>query len=332
MATSKKPTTLSGIQPSGKLHIGNYLGALKNFVELQNEYQGFYMVADLHALTEDIDPKERLAQTLEIAAAFIAAGLNQKKSVLFVQSFVPAHVELGWIFTTLLPVAALERMTQYKDKAARQTKNVNAGLLTYPALMAADILLYQPPVVPVGDDQAQHLELTRLVAKKFNQRYGDTFVLPKALHTRIPRLMSLADPTRKMSKSEPTGCLFLDDTPQVIEKKIKRAVTDTSSAPTKEMSAGVKNLFLILEACGDKKNHNALTAAYQKGTLRYSELKEKVADATSKELAPYQKRYKDVIENKAALKRVLTDGAKRAAHAADTTLKNVKERMGILLS
>ncbi|MFA5954329.1 MAG: tryptophan--tRNA ligase [Patescibacteria group bacterium] len=326
------PRTLSGIQPTGPLHLGNYLGALKNFVRLQVDHQGFYMVADLHSLTENFDPKEKENQTLQVAAAFLAAGVNPKKSVLFVQSFVPAHAELAWIFDTLVPVAELERMTQYKDKAKRQAQNINAGLLTYPALMAADILLYQPPVVPVGDDQAQHLELTRIVARKFNQRYGETFVLPQALHTRFPRLMSLADPTRKMSKSEPTGCLFLEDNPVVIKKKIMRAVTDTGTNQKDAMSAGVSNLFLLLEEFSDPKTVTTFKAAYADGTIRYSDLKDSLADSIARELAPYQKKFASVVKNRKTLLTTLNDGAKRAERVANGTLKTVKQRVGLLSS
>src|SRR3989338_3880433 len=225
----EKPIVVSGIQPTGRLHIGNYLGALKNFVDLQNseKYRCFFFIADYHALTGDITDFSKKITELQID--FLAAGLDPKKSTLFVQSEVPGHTDLGWILSTVTPFGELARMTQFKDKSEKQAENVNAGLFTYPALMAADILMYDAVFVPVGDDQDQHLELTRTIARRFNKKYGETFIEPKSLHTETPRVMSLTDPTYKMSKSEPAGCLFLDDELTVIEKKIKTAVTDSGS-------------------------------------------------------------------------------------------------------
>jgi tryptophanyl-tRNA synthetase len=247
-----KPLLISGIQPTGRLHIGNYLGALKNFVDLQNsgEYQCYFFIADLHSLTEDFAPKEKAEQILELTADFLAAGIVSKKSTIFLQSQIPAHSELAWIFNTITPLGELRRMTQFKDKAETQKQNVNAGLLTYPTLMAADILLYDAKFVPVGEDQLQHLELARTLARKFNARFGKTFIEPQPILTQTPRVMSLTSPHKKMSKSEPSGCLFIDDFPEEIKKKIARATTDSGSeikySPGKK--AGISNLLEIYSA------------------------------------------------------------------------------------
>ncbi|MBI2604423.1 MAG: tryptophan--tRNA ligase, partial [Candidatus Harrisonbacteria bacterium] len=251
-----KPMLISGIQPSGKLHLGNYLGALKNFVALQKSgnYQCLFFIADLHSLTETYDPEMKPGQILDLAASYLALGLDPKKSTLFVQSQVPQTTELAWILGTLTPFGELRRMTQFKDKAESQEENVNVGLFTYPVLMAADMLLYDAAFVPVGEDQLQHLELTRTLARKFNSRFGETFVEPKPLMTSVPRLMSLADPMKKMSKSQPDGCLFLDDAPEVIEAKLKRAVTDSGSVVKydEKEKPGISNLLRIMSALSGK--------------------------------------------------------------------------------
>lgn len=323
-------TTLSGIQPSGRLHIGNYLGALKNFVALQRNYAAFFFIADLHSLTEPFDQQEKAGQILDVAAAYLAAGLDPKRSTIFLQSLVPEHVELAWILSCLTPIGELERMTQYKDKATRQKANVNTGLFTYPVLQAADILLYKTSVVPIGDDQKQHLELTRTVARKFNTRYGETFPEPRALYTPVARLMSLNDPNRKMSKSEPEGCLFLDDPPAMIEKKIKRAVTDTAPMPNGEMSAGVKNLFLLLQEFSEDKTIKRFSTAHASGTIRYSELKETLARDVAAGLAPFQKKFATLRAKPKQLIAVLKAGSRRAQKTAGITIKEVKKKIGLL--
>lgn len=326
----KKPTTLSGIQPSGRLHIGNYLGALKNFVALQNRYDGYFMIADLHSLTENYDLKEKTEFIYDLTAWYLAAGLDPQKSTIFLQSLVSEHSELAWILSCVTPLGELERMTQYKDKASRQKANINAGLLNYPILMAADILLYKTTTVPVGDDQTQHLEFARIIARKFNNRFGQTFPDPKPLLTPVARLMSLTDPTRKMSKSEPAGCLFLDDSPEVICEKIKKAVTATS--PTQgEMSTGVKNLFLMLREFADQKTIKHFEAAEANGKIRYSELKDALAENIAKTLAPLQKKYHALKKDHTKLLAVLKSGSKKAQKTAATTLKEVKQKTGLLI-
>jgi tryptophanyl-tRNA synthetase len=326
----KKQTTLSGMQPSGRLHVGNYLGALQNFVALQRRCVGFFMIADEHSLTEGLSPAALRQQTLDLAAAYLAAGLDPRRSTIFLQSLVPEHLELAWVFSCLTSVGELERMTQFKDKAARQKTNVNAGLLTYPLLMAADILIYKPAVVPVGDDQTQHLELARRIARKFNARFGATFPEPKPLYTAVPRLMSLSDPTRKMSKSEPEGCLFLDDPPGTIEQKIKRAVTDTKPAPGGDMSPGVRNLFLVLRVFSDAKTVKQFEAAHRNGTIRYRELKATLGQDIAKGLSPFQKKYAALRAKPKQLLAVLTDGSQRARKISSKTMKQPREKIGLL--
>ena len=225
----KQETILSGVQATGRLHIGNYLGALKQFVDIQNDgkLQCYFFIADLHALTVPRDPKQLRQDTLEIITEFIAAGLDPNRSVLFIQNHVAEHAELAWIFNCITPVGELERMTQFKDKGKSQKENVNAGLLTYPTLMAADILLYKPNFVPVGEDQVQHLELARIVARKFNNQFGKTFPEPKPFIKQPLRIMSLKNPDKKMSKTNDEP-LYLDDTPAEIERKLKKAVTATT--------------------------------------------------------------------------------------------------------
>lgn len=329
ISKTEKQTTLSGVKPSGPLHVGNYLGALKRFVEMQSVYNCYFFVADLHSLTEPYEPKEKTAQILDLTACYLAAGLDPKKSTIFLQSLILEHSELAWIFSTITPVPELERMTQYKDMAARKGFTVNTGLLTYPVLMAVDILIYKSTIIPVGDDQDQHLELTRTIARNFNRRFGETFPEPKPLHTSVPRLMSLDNPARKMSKSEPTGCIFLNDPPEAIEQKIKRAVTDTAPPSGGEMSSGVANLFRLLEAFSNEATIKKFRSAYQDGSIRYSELKPVLAQDVIKGLLPFQKKYAALIEQPKKLMSVLKSGSKKARLAAQKTLAEVKQKVGL---
>ena len=324
-----KPRILSGIQPTGKLHIGNYLGALKNFVELQNsgKYECYFMIADYHSITEDYDPKEKPQQIIDLALDYLAAGLDPKKSVIFLQSLVPEHTELTWIFASGTPVSELNRMTQYKDKASRQQKNINAGLFTYPILQAVDILIYKPQAVPIGHDQLQHLELTNKIARKFNARFGKTFPEVKALLTKTPRVMSLNEPLKKMSKSDPTGCLFITDGPADIETKIKRAVTDT--APDGKKSPGVENLFVLLENFGTKTDVKKFENDHKSGSIRYSELKEVLAERIADYFADFRAKRKEFAKNPAATKKTIHDGSKKAKKIASATLAEVKEKIGL---
>jgi tryptophanyl-tRNA synthetase len=328
-----KPRVLSGIQPSGYLHIGNYLGALMNWVRLQNDYECLFCIVDLHAITVYQDPRELRGKIVQTAALFLAAGIDPNLSTVFVQSMVPAHAELCWLLTCATPVGWLERMTQFKDKAAKaeeKQESIGDGLLQYPVLMAADILIYQASLVPVGDDQSQHLELTRDIAQRFNSLYGDTFVMPA---TGLPavgaRVMGLDDPTRKMSKSieNPGHAIALLDPPAQIRKKIMRATTD--SKPHVEfdaLGAGIANLLGI---------HQAFTSwtdermkAHFEG-MRYGDLKKQVAEAVVGGLEPIQKRYAEIGADPGYLESVLRESAARAAAIADSTVRVVKQRMGV---
>jgi len=309
--------------------LGNYLGALKNFVELQNsgKYQCYFFIADYHSLTENYNPKEKSSQILNLAMDFLAAGLDPKKSTIFVQSRISAHTELAWIFNTIAPLGELERMTQFKDKTANK-ESVNAGLLTYPALMAADILLYDPAFVPVGEDQLQHLELTRSLARKFNSRFQKTFTEPKEILTAVPRLMSLDDPTKKMSKSRPAGCLFIDDSPEEIQAKLKRAVTDSGSEIKYDLEKkpGVSNLLTILSGLSGK-SIAELESVF--GGQNYSELKGAVADEVSDYFAAFRKKKTALSAKTAAVKKILSDGTKKATKIAAAKLSEVKEKIGL---
>ncbi len=318
----KQETILSGVQATGRMHIGNYLGALKQFVDIQNEgkLQCYFFVADLHALTVPRDPKQLRQDTLEVVAEYIAAGIDPKKSVIFVQNHVLEHAELAWIFNCLTSVGDLERMTQFKDKGRSQKDSVNAGLLTYPTLMAADILMYKPNFVPVGDDQVQHIELSRIVARKFNKQFGETFPEPKPFTKKPLRIMSLKDPAKKMSKTgdEP---LYIDDTPKDISAKLKKAVTT---------EAGAANLLELLGYFGDSKVIAKFNAAQKSGEIRYSDLKTELATAISDQFADFRKRKKELLSDKAELMKIINDGDAKARKIASQTMQEVKEKIGLL--
>jgi len=317
------------MQPTGNLHIGNYLGALKNWVRIQHDYECIFCIVDLHAVTVYQDPAELRAKILEIAALYLAAGIDPAESAIMVQSAVPAHAELAWMLTCVTPVGWLERMTQYKMKAAKQ-ESVGDGLLQYPVLMAADILLYQAGIVPVGDDQAQHLELTRDVAQRFNSLYGDTFVVPNtSLPTVGARVMGLDDPTQKMSKST-TGlnhAVALLDPPAKIRKTIMRATTDSLPGVDFDTAGpGVLNLISIYQAFSGEPD-DAIKAKF--AGLRYGDLKKQVAEMVIAHLEPFQQRYRDITADPAYLANVLRDGAQRVAPIANQTVHTVKQRMGL---
>ena len=325
-----KPRIISGVQPTGKLHIGNYLGALSNWLELQKNYECFFFVADMHSITESYHPEDKPRQTNDTITDLVALGIDPNESVIFIQSQIPEHAELAWYFNTLTPVAFLERMTQYKDKAARQKENINAGLFDYPVLQAADILLYKPYGVPVGEDQVQHLELTNDIAKKFNHRFGDTFKTVKPLLTQTPRVMSLLEPSKKMSKSLGEGHVInIGDEAGVIEKKLARAVTDTGKE--KKMSAGVQNLFALLEIFGEPGQYQFYLDAHKNGTIRYADLKINLAKIIAHHFAPYRERRKELEKQPEYIMRVASEGKEKARAVASETLREVKEKMGLLL-
>lgn len=325
----KKPVIFSGIQPTGNLHIGNYLGAVKNWVELQNsgKYDCFFSIVDYHSLTGDMDAETRRAQITLTAAELLAAGIDPAKSTLFVQSHVSEHTELGWIFTTLTPIAELERMTQFKDKSQRQVKNINTGLLSYPILQAADILLYHGMLVPVGQDQVQHIELTRNIARWFNKRYGEYFPETKPLLTDIPKVMSLLEPTKKMSKSLGEGHVIeLVDTPEVIEKKLKKAVTATEGGGA---APGVTNLLLLLEKFGEKGVLEKFVAAEKAGTILFGDLKKAVGSALITSFAEFRSRRESLLKHPKKIEKILTDGAIQSTRVAAKTMKEVRKLIGV---
>ncbi|MFA6042961.1 MAG: tryptophan--tRNA ligase [Patescibacteria group bacterium] len=323
-----KPRIISGIQPTGKLHLGNYLGALKNFVDLQDsgKYDCFFFIADLHSLTENFDPKQKTQDILEVAATFLALGLNPKLSTIFLQSAIPAHSQLAWIFNTLTPMGELERMTQYKDKAARQKENVNVGLFTYPVLQVADILLYKPFGVPVGQDQVQHVELTRTLARKFNTRFGETFPEPKVILTPTPKVMSLLEPTKKMSKSlGDQHVINLSDEPETITKKLARAVTATKGG---EANPGVENLLTILDQfdATATKHFKREEAA---GTIRYSDLKSELAGVLDRTFGHFREERTALLAQPKKLVATLAKGNAQAAKVAEQTLQEVMRQVGL---
>lgn len=324
-----KPIIFSGIQPSGTLTLGNYIGALKNFVLLQDDYDCVYCVVDLHTLTVRQDAAELRRRSLEVAALYMAVGLDPKKSLIFCQSHVSAHAELAWILNCFTYVGELQRMTQYKDKCAKHADNINAGLLTYPVLMAADILLYQTHLVPIGADQKQHLEITRDIAQRFNALYGDVFTMPDAYIGKVgSRVMSLQEPTRKMSKSDPEDTyIALLDKPEDIRRKVKRAVTDSDGEIRFDPAnkPGVSNLLSILAALTGE---TAEQAAASLSGLGYGELKTRVADCVVDTLAPVQAEYKRIMGDKAALQAVLDGCAQEASRRANRTLDKVKRKVG----
>lgn len=320
---------ISGIQPTGKLHIGNYLGALANWVELQKQYSCYFFVADMHSLTEDYKPQDKRQQTLDAVIDLLALGIDPEKSVIFIQSQIPEHMELAWIFNTLTPVTLLERMTQYKDKAGRQKTNVNAGLFDYPVLQAADILLYKPYGVPVGEDQLQHLELANTIVKKFNYKFGPTFTRIKPLLTKTPRIMSLLEPTKKMSKSlGENHVININDEPAVIEKKLAKAVTDTGKE--RKMTPGVANLFMLLEIFGEPEQYKFYLETHKAETIRYVELKANLAKVIAHHFAPYRTKRKELEHKPNQILEVLATGKEKAEAIASQTLAEVKEKIGLL--
>jgi tryptophanyl-tRNA synthetase len=324
-----KARVFSGVQPTGNLHIGNYLGALKNWVEIQGNYESIFGIVDLHAITVYQEPAELRAKILEIAALFLAAGIDPKQSTIVVQSSVPEHAELAWMLTCVTPVGWLERMTQYKAKSQAQ-ETVGDGLLQYPVLMAADILIYQAAIVPVGDDQAQHLELARDIAQRFNSMYGETFVMPA---THLPlvgaRVMGLDEPDKKMSKSAAGSghaVAILDPIDQV-RKKIMRATTDSNPAVDFDTAGpGVLNLLSIFQAFSGWPLEKMRTHF---SGMRYGDLKKQVAEMVIANLEPLQKRYAEIMDEPGYLTGVLKEGAERVSPIAKSTVQLVKERMGL---
>ncbi len=361
---AKKQIIVSGIQPTGNLHIGNYLGAVKNWVDLQNSgtYECYFFIADLHSLTGNRAPEERRAQILRTASELLAAGIDPKKSTFFVQSHVPEHTELGWIFSCVTQLGELKRMTQFKDKSGLRDKvkshlewarqlnyqgeeveekiiehvqdliervenQTNVGLLTYPVLQAADILLYHATHIPVGQDQVQHVELTRDIARWFNNKYEKFFPEVKHVLTQTPKIMSLLEPTKKMSKSLGEGHVIeLADSPEVILKKLKKAVTATEGGAG---SPGVENLLGLLKIFGDKKVHAEFVKAEKDGSIRYGDLKSTLAETIGNHFADFRERRAELMDGHDEVAEILTQGMERAKIIAESTMSRVRSIVGI---
>ena len=327
-----KKIMLSGIQPSGELHLGNYLGAIRNWGARAEEFDCYYFMADMHTITVRQTPADLRRRTLTQLAQYIACGLDPEKNTLFVQSHVHQHAELGWVLNCYTMFGELSRMTQFKDKSAKNADNINGGLFTYPALMAADILLYQPDFVPVGEDQKQHVELTRNVAQRFNHIYGDVFKIPEPYIPKTgARVMSLNAPDSKMSKSMPEGCVFLMEKPEDIMRKFKRAITDSDTerwvryAPQEK--PGVTNLMSIYSACTGK-TYEEIEAEFEgKG---YGAFKSTVGEAVVETLRPIREETERLLADKAYLENVYRSGAEKASYVAEKTLRKVYKKVGFL--
>ena len=331
-AAAPKKRMLSGIQPSGDLHLGNYLGAIKNWGARSDLYECFYFMADLHTITVRQTPADLRRRTLEQLAQYIACGLDPEKNTLFIQSHVHQHAELGWVLNCYTMFGELSRMTQFKDKSSKHAENVNGGLFTYPSLMAADILLYQPDLVPVGHDQKQHCELTRDIAKRFNGIYGDVFKVPEPF---IPetgaRIMSLNVPESKMSKSMPEGCVFLMEKPEDIQRKFKRAITDSDTENCvrfdPENKPGVANLMSIYSAVTGK---TFAQIEEEFAGCGYGKFKPVVGEAVIEHLRPIREESTRLLKDKAYLESVYRDGAQRASYVAENTLRKVYKKVGFV--
>ncbi|MBQ5754767.1 MAG: tryptophan--tRNA ligase [Oscillospiraceae bacterium] len=332
MSETKRQRILSGIQPTGTFTLGNYIGAVRNWAALQDEFDCLYMVADLHALTVRQVPAQLRANTREAASMLLAAGIDPKQSILFAQSHVPSHTQLYWVLCCNSQFGELTRMTQFKDKSAKHPDNVNGGLFTYPSLMAADILIYNADLVPVGQDQSQHLELARTVAQRFNSAYSDTFTLPNGYITKEgAKIMSLQEPTRKMSKSDTNANAFvlMTDTPDVILKKFKRAVTDSEGIVRYDVAEkpGVSNLMSIYSVFTGK-DYAAIEQEFD--GVGYGQFKEAVAGSVIDALAPIQAEYNRILADKAYVDGVLKEGAANAARLADRMVAKVYKKVGLM--
>ncbi|MBM6925976.1 tryptophan--tRNA ligase [Pseudoflavonifractor phocaeensis] len=329
---NEKKVLLSGIQPSGDLHLGNYLGAIKNWAELSDQFDCYWFMADLHTITVRQEAAELRRRTLTQIATYIACGLDPEKNTIFVQSHVHQHAELGWVLACHTMFGELSRMTQFKDKAAKHADNINAGLFTYPCLMAADILLYQPDFVPVGEDQKQHVEICRDVATRFNHLHGDVFKVPQPYIPKAgARVMSLNQPDTKMSKSIPEGCVFLMEKPEDIMRKFKRAITDSDTERCvhydREAKPGVSNLMSIYSAITGE-SYEAIEAQFEgKG---YGAFKPVVGEAVVELLRPIREETQRLLADKAYLEGVYRAGAEKAAYVAEKTLRKVYKKVGFL--
>ena len=321
----------SGVRPTGELHIGNYLGAVKQWVELQEKAECIFCIVDLHAITTPYKPEELEKNIMELAVAYLAAGLNPEKCVFFVQSQVREHSELAWLLATITPLGELQRMTQFKEKAKKHPEYVNAGLLNYPLLMAADILLYQTDIVPVGKDQKQHVELTREIARRFDKRFGKVFKEPKVLLPKTgEKIMSLQNPKKKMSKTDdPRGCIELFDEPEVIRKKIMVAVTDPGKVIKYDLQKkpGISNLLTIFSLFSGKSIKEIEKKFKNSG---YEKFKKSLAELLINSLEPFRRKRKELLQREVYVREILEQGRKRAQIIAQSTLQEVKKKMGLI--
>jgi tryptophanyl-tRNA synthetase len=328
--STKRPVLFSGIQPSGSIHLGNYIGAMCNFLRMENDYNCLFSIVDLHALTVRQEPATLRRNSLELAALYIAAGLNPERSIIYCQSHVPQHAELAWILNCFTYMGELSRMTQFKDKARQHKDNINAGLFTYPVLMAADILLYQSDVVPVGADQKQHLEIARDIALRFNAIHPGTFKVPEPeIQQETAKIQSLSDPLKKMSKSDQEDSFVaLMDSPEVIARKFRRAVTDseTEIRYDPENKPGVSNLLTILSVLGGEDMESLVSRLAGRG---YGVLKQEAAEVTIEAFKPIQQRFRELISDKNYMAKTLQNNAERARALADRTLRKVYKKLGL---
>jgi tryptophanyl-tRNA synthetase len=331
-----KKRVLSCIQPTGEIHIGNYFGAVKNWANIQDRYDCVYGVVDLHAMTMPYSSVELRQNTLNMFIDLIAAGIDPEKSILFVQSLVPQHTELTWIFSCVTSYGELSRMTQFKDKSDQLEsggKNafISAGLFTYPVLQAADILIYKADFVPVGKDQEQHLELSRNIAVRFNNQFGNYFPEPQPLYTEVTKLVSLADPEKKMSKSMgDKHYIGLFEPEESIRKKVKSAVTDIGGQTSEEMSPGVSNLFTIVKACEKMNEFKSLMESFHNGTLKYKELKDVAADALVDLTRPFRLKREELKKDPEGINRIVIRSSEKARNFAEKTLNDVRDLTGLI--
>ncbi len=324
-----KARIFSGIQPSGNLHIGNYLGAIKNWVEMQNDYDSIFCIVDLHAITVPQNPEELKKRVTEVAKIYLASGIDPEKSTIFIQSHIPEHTELAWILNTITKIPELEKMTQFKDKSKKEGKeSAGVGLFDYPVLMAADILLYDTEIVPVGEDQLQHIELTRTLARRFNKKFGETFKIPKSfIRQEGMRVMGLDDPTKKMSKSATSEYNYISllDSPEIIEKKIKKAVTDSENSITyTDERPALKNLINIYSSFSNKTPAEIEKEYQGKG---YAEFKKGLADAVLGFIVPFQEKYNSL--NDEEVLNILQSGAEKIRPLAQEKVQQVKKAVGL---
>lgn len=331
MGEQEKKVIFSGVQPSGKMTLGNYLGALKSWTDLQKEFECYFSMVNMHAITVPQDPEVLKRQTIELLAQFIACGIDPEENTIFIQSHVPQHAELNWVLCTMTYMGELNRMTQYKDKSKKSEANLNAGLFTYPVLMAADILLYQADVVPVGDDQKQHMELARDLAERFNNRFSKTFVVPEGYYPKgTARVMSLQEPEKKMSKSDSNenGFILLSEDADTTAKKIKKAVTDSVGIVRyTDEQPGLKNLINIYSAMTDKSVEEIVAMYEGKG---YGAFKKEMAEAVVESLRPIREKYNYLLDNQDFLEEIYTKGAKKAELRAQKTIDAVYDKIGFI--